>query len=89
MSDEIETKGQLMQASGDDGREGAPDGVENPNGQGADGQSNGGAYPNAKGPDTKKTGGFFGHGGQTDIDYSGSGAKGDEGAGNRNAVTGG
>ncbi len=83
---------QPMQASGDDGREGADDGVENPNGQGGakggDGQSNGGAYPNAKGPGTKKTGGFFGHGGQTDIDYSGTGAKGDEGSGNANAVTG-
>lgn len=88
MSDDT-SKGQPMQAAGGDGREGAGDGVENPNGQTGEGQSNGGAYPNAKGPETKKTGGFFGHGGQTDIDYSGPGAKGDEDADNPNAVTGG
>ncbi|RZM09803.1 MAG: hypothetical protein EOP68_08020 [Sphingomonas sp.] len=78
---------QPMQASGQDGDEGAPDGVETPNDQHADGQSNGGAYPNPNGPDNEKTGGFLGHGGQSHIDYSGPGDKDDPGA-NSNAATG-
>jgi hypothetical protein len=77
------------QAAGGDGHKGADDGVRNaPAKQGGGGESGGGTYPNAKGPDTKKQSGFFGHGGQTDIDYSGTGGKGDRAAGNENAVTG-
>jgi hypothetical protein len=76
------------QAAGGDGRKGADDGVGDAPAKQGGGESGGGAYPNAKGPDTKKESGFFGHGGQTDIDYSGTGAKGDRDAGNDNAVTG-
>ena len=78
---------QPMQASGGDGHEGAPDGVEDPNGNRGGGQSDGGAYPNPNGPDNKKNSGFFGHGGQSHIDYSGPGDK-DDPRDNRNAATG-
>ena len=64
------------------------DGIENAPGKAAGGgESEGGAYPNPHEGEGKKTGGFFGHGGQTDIDYSGTGA-GDDDVGNVNAVTG-
>ena len=51
------------------------------------GESEGGAYPNPHAEQKEKTGGFFGHGGQTDINYSGTGATGDPGAENENAAT--
>lgn len=56
------------------------------------GESGGGAYPNAReGEGESKGGGFMGHGGQTDIDYSGPEQLGDEdvsGQDNPNGVTG-
>ena len=51
------------------------------------GESDGGAYPNPHTGKKPKGGGFMGHGGQTEIDYSGTGA-GDDDVGNENAVTG-
>ena len=66
------------------------DGVEQPAGK-SDSESNGGAYPN---PHTGKSrrdnvgGGFLGHGGQSGMDYSGTGdGDTDETVGNDNAVT--
>ena len=66
------------------------DGVEDTPGKEAGGsESSGGAYPN---PHTGKTGtnsGFMGHGGQTEIAYSGTGQGGkddDAEVGNDNAV---
>jgi hypothetical protein len=63
----------------------------NPQDRSAGGESNGGAYPN---PHTGKEGGaesgFMGHGGQTEIAYSGTGQGGhddDPEVGNENAVT--
>lgn len=78
-----------MQAMGGDGQKGAPDGVNTPHGK-TGSESEGGAYPN---PQTGKKGdnsGFFGHGGQTEIAYSGTGQGGhddDPEVGNENAVT--
>ena len=57
----------------------------------AGGESAGGAYPNPHTGKTPEGGGFMGHGGQTRIDYSGTGAGSgddDEEVGNVNAVTG-
>jgi hypothetical protein len=56
-----------IQANGEDGHKGAPDGVNDVPGRGEGGESGGGAYPN---PHTGKApkDGLFGHGGQTDID---------------------
>jgi hypothetical protein len=54
------------------------------------GESGGGAYPNAREGEGKGSGGFMGHGGQTDIDYSGPEQLGDEkveGVDNANGVT--
>ncbi len=53
----------------------------------AGGESGGGAYPNPHTGKTPEGGGFMGHGGQTHIDYSGTGTDDDE-VGNANAVTG-
>ena len=62
------------------------DGVEDAPGKTASGgESEGGAYPNPHAGQKEKTGGFFGHGGQTDINYSGTGV--DKDVGNENAVT--
>ena len=62
------------------------DGVNDTPGKTAGGgESEGGAYPNPHEEQAKKTGGFFGHGGQTEIDYSGPEMEGSEG--NENAVT--
>ena len=58
---------QPMQASGAGGNAKQPDGVNNAH---PDGDS-GGPYPNGVKGDPGN-GGFFGHGGQTEIDYSGS-----------------
>ncbi len=79
---------QPMQAAGGDGHKGAGDGVNDTPGKKAGGsESEGGAYPN---PHTGKKGdnsGFLGHGGQTEIDYSGPGGKRDPDDGGDNAVT--
>ena len=72
------------------------DGVENAAGKAdgggeSPGESGGGAYPNPHTGKTPEGGGFMGHGGQTQIEYSGTGeGSGDEDAdvGNANAVTG-
>lgn len=58
---------QPMQADGSGGGAEQPDGVNNAH---PDGNS-GGPYPNGVKGDKDK-GGFFGHGGQTEIEYSGS-----------------
>ena len=58
---------QPMQASGAGGSAKQPDGVNNASPDG----NQGGPYPNGVKGDADK-GGFFGHGGQTDIAYSGS-----------------
>ena len=65
------------------------DGVEDPHGKQGGSESDGGAYPN---PHTgkKPQSGFMGHGGQTEIAYSGTGQGGkddDPEVGNENAVT--
>jgi hypothetical protein len=77
------------QASGGDGRKGAPDGVSsNPSDRGPGGESGGAAYPN---PQTGKKGdesNFMGHGGQANISYHGTGQGGtddDPEVGNMNA----
>jgi hypothetical protein len=62
-------------------------GVDAPGG----GESAGGAYPNPHSGNPQPHGGFMGHGGQSRIDYSGTGAGSgdeDEEVGNVNAVTG-
>ncbi|GAA0662247.1 hypothetical protein FHT00_003309 [Sphingomonas insulae] len=57
----------------------------------SDGESNGGAYPNphtGKGKQDDVGGGFMGHGGQSHVEYSGTGDDDtDEDVGNGNAVT--
>ncbi|WP_425230771.1 hypothetical protein [Sphingomonas sp.] len=63
------------------------DGVENAPGKTAGGESEGGAYPNPHTGHGKDQGGFMGHGGQSQIDYSGTGED-DAAVGNVNAVTG-
>ena len=53
------------------------------------GQSGGGAYPNPHDGKKDKSDGFFGHGGQTDMDYHGTGQLGDRKIGdNANAPAG-
>ena len=64
------------------------DGVENAPGKQAGGESEGGAYANPHTGHGEDQGGFFGHGGQSRIDYSGTGDAGDKDVGNVNAVTG-
>ena len=87
---------QPMQAMSTD-HDGAHDGVgDRPDKSGGveaagGGESSGGAYPNPHTGKTPEGGGFMGHGGQTRIDYSGTGAGSgddDEDVGNANAVTG-
>jgi hypothetical protein len=67
---------QPMQAAGEGGDAKRPDGV---NSAPPDGDM-GGPYPNGVKGD-KDAGGFFGHGGQTDIEYSGSDEGGKSNAG--------
>jgi hypothetical protein len=64
------------------------DGVADAPAKGRGGESGGGAYPNPQTGKEEKTDGFLGHGGQTRIDYhgTGDGATDDE-VGNNNAVT--
>ena len=77
------------QATGGDGLKGAPDGTNITHGKQGGSESDGGAYPN---PHTGKKGdnsGFMGHGGQTEIDYHGTGQGGtddDPDVGNEKAV---
>ncbi|MDP1027276.1 hypothetical protein Q5H91_08635 [Sphingomonas sp. KR1UV-12] len=80
------TDRQQMQAGGGDGHKGASDGVSDAPAKQGGGESGGGAYPNPQTGKTPEGGGFMGHGGQTDIDYSGPGGK-DQPGGNANAVT--
>jgi len=90
------TDKQPMQAAGEDGREGAADGVGDPATSGIEGggQSSGGAYPNPHaGKDGKGSGerGWTGHGGQSEIDYHGPGQLGQDAipdAPDPNATTG-
>ncbi len=88
------TDTQPMQADGAGTKASPPDDngeLASRRGSDQKGESQGGAYPNPhtgkngspEGPDT-----FMGHGGQTDIDYHGSGQLGDEKTGdNPNAPT--
>ena len=68
------------------------DGVEDAPGKTSEGgESAGGAYPNPHTGHGENQGGFMGHGGQSRIDYSGTGeGSGDDDAevGNVNAVAG-
>ena len=85
------TDKQPMQAMpDDDAKAGADDGVTNPSGK-SDSESSGGAYPNphtGKGKQDDVGGGFMGHGGQSHVEYSGTGDEGtDDEVGNENAVT--
>ena len=84
---------QPMQAMSTDAKgsgDGSKDGVGNPSAK-SDSESNGGAYPNphtGKGQQDDVGGGFLGHGGQSGMDYSGTGdGDTDEEVGNENAVT--
>jgi hypothetical protein len=81
---------QPMQASGDgDGAGGDSGGQPQVSGRQASGESGGGAYPNPHtGKDDHPADGFLGHGGQTDMDYRGTGDAGDPSAENSNAATG-
>lgn len=60
-------------------RKGAPDGMKLTGGAKArsSGESQGGAYPNPH-RGKKPKGGFMGHGGQTEIDYHGTGQLGED-----------
>ncbi len=84
---------QPMQAAGGDkgGDRGGPDGVEDAPGKRAGGgESGGGAYPNPQTGKKDHQSHFMGHGGQTEIAYSGTGQGGrddDPEVGNVNAVT--
>lgn len=78
--DKVSSQGEVSGSDGDPTTKGA---------LASGGESGGGAYPNAQSGKKDKTDGFLGHGGQTDIDYHGSGQLGDEGKapGNANAPT--
>jgi hypothetical protein len=66
-----------------------PSNAERDIGTGGAGQSGGGAYPNPHGGKKGKSDGFFGHGGQSDMAYHGSGQLGDRKTGdNANAPAG-
>ena len=63
--------------------------VERDTGTRGAGQSGGGAYPTPHDGKKGKSDGFFGHGGQSDMDYHGSGQLGDRKTGdNANAPAG-
>ena len=84
MTDKQPTQAMSTDASGSN------DGVEAPGGK-SDSESNGGAYPNphtGKGAKDNVGGGFMGHGGQSGMNYSGTGdGDTDDDVGNENAVT--
>ncbi|WP_206363599.1 hypothetical protein [Sphingomonas crocodyli] len=69
-----------MQASGARDAKVHPDGVQEPHQRASAGESGGGAYPNPHKDKKPKTspGDFLGHGGQTEINYHGSGQLGDQ-----------
>ena len=52
--------------------------VERETGTKGAGQSGGGAYPNPHDGKKGKSDGFFGHGGQSDMEYHGTGQLGDQ-----------
>jgi len=83
------TDKQPMQAAGGDGAKGRRDGVQDTPAKHQGGESGGGAYPNPQTDkeDAGENSGFLGHGGQTEIDYSGSGGKADPSGENSNAAT--
>ena len=80
---------QPMQAAGGDGAKGQRDGVQDTPAKHQGGESGGGAYPNPQSgkDDAGENSGFLGHGGQTEIDYSGTGSKTDPSGENSNATT--
>ena len=60
--------------------------AERATGRRGSGESGGGPYPNPHGGKEKKSDGFLGHGGQTDMEYHGTGRLGEKKvAGNANA----
>lgn len=63
------------------------DGVEETHGKSGGGESSGGAYPNPHTGHGKNNSRFMGHGGQTEIGYSGTGSKNDPDKDNENAPT--
>lgn len=75
--------------SGSDSSKGKPEGVTNPGGREEGGESGGGSYPNPhRGKDgDSSASGFMGHGGQTTIDYHGSGQASNDGPEAPNAAT--
>ena len=73
---------------GADGHKGENTGIDAPSGKTAGGESAGGGYPNPQKGGDGGNSGFMGHGGQTHIAYSGTGATGDGDEGNDNAATG-
>ena len=86
-----------MPAPGNPETKGAPDGVADAPGSGGagevhgrtpGGESGGGGYDNPHEGKDGSNSGFFGHGGQTDIDYHGSGQAGDAASSAPNATTG-
>ena len=77
---------QAMQAAGGDGHKGEQHGIDHPSGKTGGGESGGGGYPNPQAGKKPKSGGFMGHGGQSHIDYSGTGDE--DGEHNANAATG-
>lgn len=91
MTDKVPTP-----VSGNPDSKGAPDGVSGApgrsdrdiDGRKGGGESEGGAYPNPNAGKTPEGGGVMGHGGQTEMDYHGSGQAGETGDGAPNAVTG-
>ncbi|MFS0773498.1 hypothetical protein [Sphingomonas sp. 1P08PE] len=76
---------QPMQASGGDGHKGADDGVGDAPAKHGGGESGGGTYPNPQTGKKPTSQEFMGHGGQTEIDYSGPGGKDQKGS-NANAI---
>ncbi len=75
---------QPMQANGD-GKSRRPDGVKDPANGRKGSESAGAAYPRPK----RHKGSFGAHGGQSEIEYHGTGQLGDQKTGNNpNAVTG-
>ncbi len=52
--------------------------IERETGSTGAGQSGGGAYPNPHSGKSKKSDGFFGHGGQSEMEYHGTGQLGEK-----------
>lgn len=81
------TDKQPMQAAGNGDNAGRPDGISDTPAKDAAGESGGGAYLNPQTGKKPTSSDVMGHGGQTEIDYSGPGGNGD-GGDNPNAATG-